>query len=84
MARTKTGPNDTRCVIWTLGAPFFFSSHFLRTNEPFLLHLGFIYVLKAQGGLGWAARTKTGPNDARCVVWTPGMSFSFFFVFFLY
>jgi hypothetical protein len=46
----------------------------------FILFLGSIYVLQARGGFGWAAGTKTGPNDARRVVWTLGI---FFFVFFL-
>ena len=31
---------------------------------------------------GRAAETKTGPNDAKCVVWALGMSF--FFVLYIY
>ena len=39
-----------------------------------------MYLLKAQGGLDWAVMTKTGPDDARRVVWVLGMSVSFSFV----
>jgi hypothetical protein len=38
------------------------------------------------GGFGWAATTKTGPNDARRVVWALGVCFfeykSFYFIYF--
>ena len=34
-----------------------------------MLLIGSIYLLKTRGRAGWAAATKTGPNDARCVIW---------------
>ena len=40
-----------------------------------MLHTGYIHLLKARGRAGRAAVTKTGPNDARCVVWAIGMCF---------
>ena len=46
-------------------------------------YLGFINVLKGRGGLGWAATTKTGPNDARRVVWALGMSLFLLCIFYL-
>ena len=46
-----------------------------------LFHLGSIYieVSKGWGGLEWAAVMKTGPNNARRVVWALPMCFVFFF-----
>jgi len=46
----------------------------------FLFHTGSIYVLKARGGFGWATCTKTGPNDARRVVWATGTCFCKFYL----
>ena len=34
------------------------------------------------GGLGWPTVTKTGPNDARRVVWVIGTSLHFIHIFF--
>jgi hypothetical protein len=45
----------------------------------FLFHTGSIYVLKARGGFEWATCTKTGPNDARRVVWATGTCFCQFY-----
>src|SRR5271168_619668 len=41
--------------------------------------LGCIYVLQAREWFGSTAITKTGPNDARHVVWALGTMFFFFF-----
>ena len=51
---------------------FLFISHFVNSNSCFLFYLGFIDVLNGQGGLGLVATWKTGPNDARHVVWALG------------
>ena len=45
------------------------------------MYIGTIYVLKRQEGLGWAVTTRTGPNDAGCVVWALSKFFSFLHVF---
>ena len=39
----------------------------------FFVFLGSICVLKRRAGLGWAAMRKTGPNDAKHIVWAIGM-----------
>jgi hypothetical protein len=69
----KTGPNDARRVVWAISEYF---SFFLRV----LLILNIIarcyQCTKRSGKLTeggddeWkAVTTKTGPNDASCVVW---------------
>src|ERR1700678_1357678 len=76
-AITKTGPNDIRHVVWALGTIFLIfniSSHVLCIlTNGFLFYLGCIYVLQAREWFGWTAMTKTGPNDARHVVWALGI-----------
>ena len=49
-----------------------------------LFYLGSIRVLKRQAGLGWAVMGKTGPNDARRVIWTIGMCFFVLLYFYLF
>ena len=56
MAATETGPNNARCVVWAPRYVFFFFIHVLCTIELLLLCLGFL--LKARGGLDWAATKK--------------------------
>src|SRR5271155_5494834 len=72
-AITTTGPNDIRHIVWALGTIFlifnFFSHVLYILTNGFLFYLGCIYVLQAQEGFGWTAMTKTGPNDARHIVW---------------
>ena len=48
----------------------------------FLFYLGFIDVLDGRGGLGLVATVKTGPNDARHVVWALGTCFFLLHVLF--
>src|ERR1700678_156652 len=79
-AITKTGPNDARHVVWALDTFFFFCVLYILTND-FLFYLGCIYVLQAREWFGSMAITKTGPNDARHVVWALGTMF-FIFIFF--
>src|SRR5271168_3983136 len=50
----------------------FFRVLYILTNG-FLFYLGCIYVLQAREGFGWTAMTKTGPNNARHVVWALGI-----------
>ena len=69
----KTGPNDARHVIWAKGMCFYFTFMFFYTYYIFFFYLGFIGVYKRQGGLGWVVMRKTGPNDAKHVVWAIGM-----------
>ena len=76
-AMTKTGPNDASGVIWPIGMYFFSCNRVLWILTVFLLYLGYIYLIIALGRLGRAAMTKTGPNDARCIVWPIGMYFLF-------
>src|SRR5271168_4976704 len=52
---------------------------FFHTNS---IVLDYIHVLTRQGGLGWAALTRTGPNDVACVVWAISEFFSTFSVVF--
>src|SRR5271168_696335 len=72
----KTGPKDIRHVFWALGTIFLIFNFFFRVlyilTDGFLFYLGCIYVLYAQEGFGWTAMTKTGPNDARHIVWALG------------
>src|ERR1700678_2750680 len=79
----ENGPKrrQTRRLNWALGM-FFFRVLYILTNN-FLFYLGCIYFLQAQEGFGWTAITKTGPNDARHVVWALDTFFFFFFFFFL-
>ena len=49
----KTGPNDSKRVVWVLGTRFFFP------------HV-FFYILI--NDLGWVKVTRTGPNNALCIV----------------
>ena len=38
------------------------------------MYLGYINVIKADGGLGWATTTETAPNDmSGCVIWAISM-----------
>ena len=53
---------------------FFFMFFYILTND-FIAFRCSIYGLNVWGGLGMPATTKTGPNDARCVVWALGMCF---------
>jgi hypothetical protein len=57
---------------------------FLRVLLTFFVYLGSIHVVNERGGLCWAAIGKTGPNDARRVVWAIGMSFFIYFAFYLF
>src|ERR1700678_2645828 len=75
MAITKTGPNDIRHVVWALGTIFlifnFFSHVLYILTDGFLFYLG---CIRYNGRVfGWTAMTKTGPNDARHVVWALGI-----------
>src|SRR5271168_1557538 len=69
----KKGPNDASGVVWASG--IFLSIFFLLfpSSLKFLCYLVSIYVsiyvLHRRRGLGGATKKKTGPNDARCVVW---------------
>ena len=88
-AMRKTGPNDASCVVWAIGKSFFlFSLFFIHSNRFFFVYLGLIRVINRWRGLGWPAMRKTGPNDAKRVVWAIGKSFffslRFFFIFFIY
>ena len=59
-------PRPSCHVIWACG---FFIFIYIYTNWLFVLYLGLLYVLKAQGEFWWAAVTKMGPNDTSKVVW---------------
>src|ERR1700678_1624566 len=61
----------------------FFRVLYILTNE-FLFLLGCIHVLQAREWFGSTAITKTGPNDARRIVWALGIFlFSFFRVLYI-
>ena len=74
---TRTGPNDVSGIIWALGTSFFFFVFFYILTNDFIAFRCSIYGLNVQGGLGMLATTKTGPNNARCVIWAFGMCFIF-------
>ena len=79
----KNGPK--RCQMHCLGTRcvhFFFFMFFYILTTRFILYIGSIHVLEACERAGWAANTKTGPNDARCVVWALGVFIFCLFVFF--
>ena len=72
------------CVLRCLGHMyvFFFSFFFFfLTNSIF--YLGSNDVLRQCGGFGWAATTKTGPNDAICVIWAIDTHFYFYRALFI-
>ena len=48
----------------------------------FSVYLGSIYTFQVQGGLGWAAGTKTGPNDASDMLFGPYVHVFFSYLFF--
>jgi hypothetical protein len=58
---------------------FSFSFVFIDSNLLVLFYLDSIDIVKEWRGLRWAATTKRGPNDARCVVWAPRYVSFFFF-----
>ena len=76
MAMTKTGPNDTKHVIWAICKSFLFFFN-VFTNILYLLQvlIHFIDCSKRRIGLELVAMTKTGPNDAKRVVWAICMFF---------
>src|ERR1700678_2339922 len=76
-AITKTGPNDARHIVWALGAMFLILFFYILTND-FLFYLRPRYVLQAREGFVSMAITRTGPNDARHVVWALGAMFLIF------
>jgi hypothetical protein len=79
-AKANTGPNDVRRVVWAEYVfLFYFSRIFYMLTNFFLFYLGCIYVLKARGGFGWEARTKTTPD---VVVWATGTCFCRYKCFF--
>jgi quinol-cytochrome oxidoreductase complex cytochrome b subunit len=59
-ATTKTGPNDTRCVIWVVSSKFIFF-RVLLVLTFFFFFFFFVCILKERGGLRKATTTKTGP-----------------------
>ena len=63
MRRRKRTQTTLRRVVWVLLGMFFSYSCSSYTNYGFYFYVGSIYVLKARGGPGWMAMTKTGPND---------------------
>src|ERR1700678_4386216 len=64
VAVTKTGPNEASGVVWAIcNNVWFFLVFFFDTNLLFHVYIGSIYILQGrarQGGLRWAAVTKTG------------------------
>jgi hypothetical protein len=48
---------------------FLFHCVFSYTNKHLLLYLASTYAMEVPGALWWAVMSKTGPNDARHVVW---------------
>ena len=82
VAAVTTSPNDARRVVWAKGMYFLYLFRVLfNLTDAFCFYLGSIEVLKGRGGLEWAAVTKTGPNNARPVVWALCTCFFFFHVF---
>ena len=63
---TRTGPNDTRRVVWATLVSFFF---FLLVLLILTIVLRYYLYFKSNGQLRKVATTETGPNDASCVVW---------------
>jgi hypothetical protein len=83
LRRQKRTQTTLRRVVWVLLGMFFFYSCSSYTNYGFYFYVGSIYVLKARGGPGWMAMTKTGPNDVDASFGLVGVFFLFFFCFFL-
>jgi hypothetical protein len=81
LRRQKRTQTTLRRVVWVLLGMFFFYSCSSYTNYGFYFYVGSIYVLKARGGPGWMAMTKTGPNDVDASFGLVGVFFLFFFVF---
>jgi hypothetical protein len=77
----KRVQNDARRVVWTLLVSFlsFLSLFWLLTN----IYIDSNLRNTLQENERRAEMTKTGPNDARRVVWTHLVSFLSFFRFFL-
>ena len=74
---TRTGPNDAGCVVWALGVCVFFK---YLCSFSYLLMFFSIYIgctLRNMQQRGWweAGTTRTGPNDAGCVVWATSKCF---------
>ena len=61
----RDNENGPKRVVWALDTSFFFSwSCSTYQLIIYLLYLGQIYVLKAQGRCGYTGTMKTGPNDS--------------------
>ena len=69
----STGKAGLCCDDQNGACMFFFATVFYGYQHFSLLYLGYICLIIAWGTLGCAAMTKTGSNDARCVVWPIGM-----------
>ena len=78
---TKTGPNDAKRVVWTLGELILFLTVIFSCK---LMFYGKYSMYYTGYSTGWAGMTKTSPNDARCVVWALGVCFLKVFEFFVY
>src|ERR1700678_3073443 len=76
--RRQTRRLGLRCYVFYFY--FYRAILYILTNE-FLFELGCIYVLQAREGFVSTAITKTGPNDARHVVWALGAMFLILFYF---
>src|ERR1700678_4158722 len=77
----ENGPKRRQTCCLGLGyVYFYFCVLYILTND-FLFYLGCIYVLQAREWFGSTVITKTGPNDARHVVWALGTMF-FIIIFF--
>jgi len=66
----ETGLNDASCVVWAISKCFYFIFFLVLIKKK--LYLGTMSVIKGRKGLGKTMMTKTGPNDARHVVWALG------------
>ena len=72
--RRDNGPNDADASFGPLVSFFIF----LRVILIFSLFLGATNVFQGLDGFNRTVTTRTGPNDARCVVWAIS---KFFFIF---
>ena len=72
-----------RCHTHRLDHRYIFFS-FFDTNLFFNVYIGSLQVVYGLGGLHWMGMTKSGPNDARCIVWAIGTFLSFFFLILTY
>ena len=77
--RGKTGPSNTKRVVWATKVRSFFLYKFYGY---YLLYIGTVNVLKGWGKLGKATRGKMGPSDTKRVVWAINVR-SFFLLYFM-